>query len=80
MTTMVRLAVSVPPVLVAVMVYVAEDVTEVGVPEMAPVVLEMLRPAGSDGETDQDTTVPPVDVGLSVVMAVPLVNVRELLE
>ena len=80
MTTMVRLAVSVPPVLVAVMVYVAEDVTEVGVPEMAPVVLEMLRPAGSDGETDQDTTVPPVDVGLSVVMAVPLVSVMELLE
>ena len=80
LTTMVRLAVSVPPVLVAVMVYVAEDVTEVGVPEMAPVVLEMLRPAGSDGETDQDTTVPPVDVGLSVVMAVPLVSVMELLE
>ena len=80
MTTMVRLAVSVPPVLVAVMVYAAEDVTEVGVPEMAPVVLEMLRPAGSDGETDQDTTVPPVDVGLSVVMAVPLVSVMELLE
>ena len=47
---------------------------------MAPVVLEMLRPAGSDGETDHDTTVPPVDVGLSVVMAVPLVSVRELLE
>ena len=56
LTTMVMFAVSVPPVLVAVMVYVAEDVTAVGVPEMAPVVLEMLRPAGSDGETDQETT------------------------
>ena len=80
MTTMVMLAVSVPPVLVAVMVYVAEDVTAVGVPEMAPVVLEMLRPAGSDGETDHETTVPPVDVGLRVVMAVPFVSVTELLE
>ena len=80
LTTMVRFAVSVPPVLVAVMVYVAEDVTEVGVPEITPVVLEMLIPAGSDGETDHDTTVPPVDVGLSVVMAVPLVSVMELLE
>ena len=62
------------------MVYVAEDVTAVGVPEMAPVVLEMLRPVGSDGETDHETTVPPVDVGLSVVMAVPFVSVTELLE
>ena len=62
------------------MVYVAEEVTAVGVPEMAPVVLEMLRPAGSDGETDQETTVPPVEVGLSVVMAVPFVSVTELLE
>lgn len=51
-----------------------------GVPEMAPVVLEMLRPAGSDGETDHETTVPPVDVGLSVVMAVPFVSVMELVE
>ena len=80
LTTMVMFAVSFPPVLVAVMVYVAEDVTAVGVPEMAPVVLEMLRPVGSDGETDHETTVPPVDVGLSVVMAVPFVSVTELLE
>ena len=80
MTTMVMFAVSFPPVLVAVMVYVAEEVTAVGVPEIAPVVLEMLRPAGSDGETDQETTVPPVEVGLSVVMAVPFVSVTELLE
>lgn len=58
----------------------AEDVTAVGVPEMAPVVLEIVRPVGSPGETDHETTAPPVDVGLSVVMAVPLVNVRELLE
>ena len=58
----------------------AEDVTALGVPEMTPVVLEMLRPDGRDGETDHETTVPPVDVGLSVVMAVPLVSVMELVE
>ena len=36
------------------------------------------KPAGSDGETEYETTVPPVDVGDVVVMAVPLVNVNEL--
>ena len=77
-TTMVTLAVSVPPVLVAVMVYVAEEVTVVGVPEMTPVVLDMVMPAGSVGDTDHDTTVPPVEVGVVVVIAVPLVKVNEL--
>ena len=51
MTTMVMVAVSVPPVLVAVMVYEAEDVTTVGVPLMAPVVVSSDKPAGSDGDT-----------------------------
>ena len=54
----------------------AEEVTAVGVPEMAPVVLEMASPAGSDGETDHDTTVPPVEVADNVLMAVPLVKVK----
>ena len=36
------------------------------------------KPAGSDGDTDHVTTVPPVDVGDVVVIAVPLVNVNEL--
>jgi hypothetical protein len=67
-------AVSVPPVFVAVTVYEAEDVTVVGVPEIAPVVLDKVRPAGSDGETDQEVTAPPLEVGETVVMAVPLVN------
>ena len=35
------------------------------------------RPDGSDGETDQEVTVPPLDVGAAVVIAVPLVNVNE---
>ena len=77
MTTMVMLAVSVPPVLVAVIVYEAEDVTAVGVPLMAPVEVSRERPAGSDGETEYEMTVPPVEVTVSVVMAVPLVNVSE---
>ena len=52
MTTMVTLAVSDPPVLVAVMVYEAEEVTAVGVPLMAPVEVLSDRPAGSDGDTE----------------------------
>ena len=51
LTTMVRLAVSVPPVLVAVIVYDAEEVIAVGVPEIAPVEVSKDKPAGSDGDT-----------------------------
>ena len=51
--------------------------TAVGVPLMAPVEVSSDKPAGSDGETEYETTVPPVEVIVSVVMAVPLVNVRE---
>ena len=49
----------------------------VGVPLIAPVELSKERPDGSDGETDHDVTVPPLDVGVTVVIAVPLVNVNE---
>ena len=77
LTTMVRSAVVLPPVLLAVTVYVAEEVTAVGVPEMAPVVESIERPAGNDGETDQEVTDPPLVVGVTVVMAVPFVNVNE---
>ena len=48
-----------------------------GVPLMAPVVESMERPAGSEGETDQEVTVPPLEVGVTVVIAVPLVSVNE---
>jgi len=74
LTTIVTDAVSVPPVLVAVTVYDAEDVTVVGVPEIAPVVLDRVRPAGSEGDTDQEVTAPPLEVGETVVIAVPFVN------
>ena len=49
----------------------------VGVPLIAPVVESMERPAGSEGETDQEVTVPPLEVGVTVVIAVPLVSVNE---
>ena len=76
MTTMVTSSVVLPPVLLAVIVYVAEEVTEDGVPEIAPVEESRESPAGSDGETDQEVMVPPLTVGVTVVMAVPLVSVK----
>ena len=77
MTTMVTSAVVLPPVLVAVTVYVAEEVTAEGVPEMAPVEESSESPVGSEGETDHDVMVPPLTVGVTVVMAVPFVKVKE---
>ena len=50
----------------------------VGVPEIAPLVVEKERPVGSDGEIDHEVTVPPLTVGVAVVMAVPLVRVNGL--
>ena len=75
---MVTSAVSLPPVLLAVMVYEADVVTAVGVPLIAPLDESSDKPAGSDGETDQDVIVPPFTVGVTVVIAVPLVSVNEL--
>ena len=74
---MVMLAVSLPPVLLAVMVYVADEVTAVGFPLMAPVEESRDKPAGSDGETDQEVMAPPLVVGVNVVMAVPFSKMRE---
>ena len=47
---------------------------DVGVPEMAPVEVEKVRPAGSVPEIDQDVTAPPLEVGVTVVMVVSFVN------
>ena len=77
LTAMVIVALSLPPVLVAVMVKVAEVVTAEGVPLMAPVEESRERPAGKDGETDQPVIVPPFAVGVTVVIWVPLVKVNE---
>ena len=49
-----------------------------GVAEMAPVDESKDKPAGSDGDTDQEVIVPPLTVGVTVVIAVPLVSVNEL--
>ena len=49
----------------------------VGVPEIAPVEESSERPAGNVGETDQEVMAPPLTVGVTVVMAVPLVRVTE---
>jgi len=78
LTTMVTVAVSLPPVLLAVMVYAADAVMAVGVPLMAPVEESKDNPAGSDGEIDQLVIVPPFTVGVAVVMAVPLVKLNVL--
>ena len=67
---------SLPPVLVAVTVYVADDVTAVGVPEIVPVEESKDRPAGSVGETDQETTVPPKAEGVADVIGESLVKVN----
>ena len=75
---MVTSAVSLPPVLLAVIVYVAEEVIAVGVPEISPVEASNDSPAGREGETDHDVMVPPLTVGVTLVMAVPLVSVNEL--
>ena len=77
-TTMVTVVVALPPVLLAVMVKVVALVTAVGVPEIAPVEVEKESPAGRVAEIDQEVTVPPLEVGVTVVMAVFLVNVRVL--
>ena len=58
LTTIVIVVVSLPPLLVAVMVYTAELVIAVGVPVMSPVEVSSEIPAGREGETDHETGVP----------------------
>ena len=43
---------------------------------MAPFELLSDKPDGKEGETDQEVTGPPLAVGVTVVMAVPLVKVK----
>ena len=52
--------------------------TAVGVPLMAPVDVSSDSPAGRDGDTEYEVTVPPLLVGVTVVMAVSFVSVNEL--
>ena len=78
LTTIVTVVVASPPVLVAVMVYVAEAVIAVGVPLITPVDESITNPAGSDGSTAQEMTVPPLDVGEAADIAESFVNVNGL--
>ena len=55
----------------------AEEDTAVGVPLIAPVEESKDKPAGSDGVTDQEVIVPPLEVGVAVVIAVPFVKENE---
>ena len=75
---MVTVAVALPPALDAVTVYDVEDDTAVGEPPIAPVEVSKDRPAGNDGEIDQDVGVPPLAVGVTVVIATPFVKTEEL--
>ena len=70
MTVIVTVAVSYPFELLAFTVYAVCEDSAVGVPEIAPVVLDRESPAGKDGEIDQEVTVP-VTEGVTVFMAVP---------
>lgn len=70
--------VALPPVLLAVTVNVVAEVTAVGVPEIAPLEVSKERPLGRVAEMDHEVTDPPLDVGVTVVMAVFLVRVRVL--
>ena len=76
-TSIVTEAVSLPPVLDAVIVYVADDVIAVGVPLISPVEVSRDNPAGRAGETDQEVTGPPLEDGVTAVIAVPFVRVKE---
>ena len=62
-----------PPALMAVTVYVVDVVMLVGVPEISPVEVSKIRPGESVGEIDQSVTTPPFAVGVTGVIAVPLV-------
>ena len=75
MTAMTKATESLPPAFAAVIVYVAEALIPVGVPEIAPVEVSNERPTGSVGDTDQDVIVPPFAVGVIVVMVTFLVSV-----
>lgn len=50
----------------------------VGVPEITPVEVSRANPVGREGDTDQDVTAPPDEVGDAGVIAMPIVNVSEL--
>ena len=65
---------SLPPVLVAVIVYVVSGESTVGVPEISPVAGSKTRPVGRSGEIDHESTAPPAALGVSANIGTPLVS------
>ena len=65
---------SLPPVLVAVIVYAVSGESTVGVPEISPVAGSKTRPIGRSGEIDHESTAPPAALGVSACIAVLLVS------
>ena len=78
LTVMLTDTVVLPPVLVAVIVNAVEEVIAVGVPDSSPVEVSRLSPAGSVGETDHESTAPPLADGVTAVIAESLVRVNGL--
>lgn len=78
MTTTVIVVVALPPVLVAVTVYVAKDERTEADPPIWPVDVENVRPEGRLGEIDHVTTAPPLEVGVVPNEKEFLVNVNAL--
>ena len=77
-TSMVMVVVALPPVLVAVTVYAVDELSVLGVPEIAPVAVSKERPAESVGVMDQEMTAPPLEVGVAVVIVASFVSVSVL--
>lgn len=48
-----------------------------GVPLMTPVTVSKSSPVGRDGVMDQESTVPPLEDGVTVCIAIPLVKTNE---
>ena len=74
MTVISIVVVALPPVLVAVIVYVVTVESTVGVPLISPVDESIFKPVGRAGEIDHVTTGPPPTVGTPVVMDESLVS------
>ena len=78
LTCMVMVAVPLPPLLIAVTVYVVDALIIVGVPQIVPLLVPNDMPVGKDGEIDQLVTGSPVNVGVTeLVIPVPMVRVKE---
>ena len=77
LTTISTVSVALPPVLVAVMVYVVKSEITVGVPLSSPVDASRTRPVGRDGDIDQVKIVPPPTVGVVAVIGEFLVSTNE---